>query len=77
VDRYKAEKLRDGLLAAATINKQLILLSGILEAAEERELIVCNPARGRRRRVRAHAPHRSYLDTFAVGRRSQRSRSQV
>lgn len=63
VDKYKATKLREGTLAPATINKQLVLLSGILEAAEERELTLRNPARGRRRRVRAQKPHRSYLDT--------------
>jgi integrase len=63
VDRYKAEKLRDTKLAAATINKTLVLLSSILGAAEERELISRNPALGRRRRVRAQRPNRSYLDT--------------
>lgn len=63
VDAYKAGKLRAGTLAAATINKQLVLLSGILEAAEEREIILRNPARGRRRRVKTQRPHRSYLDT--------------
>ncbi len=62
VDRYKADKLREGL-AAATINKTLVLLSSILEVADKRELIVRNPARGRRRRVRMRAPQRSYLDT--------------
>jgi integrase len=63
VDRYKTTKLREGRLAAATINKTLVLLSSILEAAEERELISRNPARGPRRRVRAPKPRRSYLDT--------------
>jgi hypothetical protein len=37
----------------STINKTLDLLSAILEVAEERELIPRNPARGRRRRVKA------------------------
>jgi integrase len=63
VDRYKAARLRDGKIAPATINKQLVLLSSILEAAEERELVPRNVARGRRRRVKATKPRRSYLDT--------------
>lgn len=64
VDRYKAAKLaeRDGL-SGASINKTLTTLSAILESAEERELVPRNPARGRRRRVRAATPRRSYLDT--------------
>lgn len=63
VDRYKAAKLQEGALSGESINKTLTLLSSILEAAEERELIARNPARGRRRRVRARKPQRSYLDT--------------
>ena len=63
VDRFKAAKLREGTLAAATINKTLVLLSSALEASEERELVARNPAHGRRRRVRAPKPRRSYLDT--------------
>lgn len=63
VDRYKAAKLREGALSAESINKTLVLLAAILEVAEERELIVRNPARGRRRRVRAHKPQRTYLET--------------
>lgn len=62
VDRYKAARLRDGKLAPATINKTLVLLSSMLEAAEERELIQRSP-RGRRRRVKAITRARSYLDT--------------
>src|SRR5947209_3013202 len=63
VDAYKAAKLREERLGGESINKTLALLSAILEAAEERELISRNPARGRRRRVRSTKPNRSYLDT--------------
>lgn len=68
VERYKAGKLRERRLSPATINKTLKLLSSILEAAEERAAEerwegVRNNARGRRRRVRAPKPNRSYLDT--------------
>ena len=63
VDRYKAQQLAAGKLASSSINKTLILLSTILETAEERELILRNPARGKRRRVRVRQPNRPYLDT--------------
>lgn len=63
VDRYKAAKLAAGALSGESINKTLVLLAAILEAAEERELIARNPAKGRRRRVRTHRPQRSYLDS--------------
>jgi integrase len=63
VDRYKAAKLAAGALGGESINKTLVLLSTIMETAEERELIVRNPAKGRRRRVRTHRPQRSYLDS--------------
>jgi integrase len=41
----------------------LILLSAILDAAEERHLIDRNPASGRRRRVKERKPKRTQLDT--------------
>jgi len=63
VDRYKAQHVAAGKLAPSTINKTLILLSAILETAEEHELITRNPARGRRRRVKERQPKRAYLDT--------------
>jgi integrase len=66
VDRYKAAKLAaDEPLSARSINMTLTLLAAILDAAEERELIDRNPAKGRRRRVREVKPRRSYLDTAA------------
>ena len=51
----------------STINKTLVLLSAIMDVAEERypEAIVRNPARGRRRRLKVSRPQRSYLDTAA------------
>jgi integrase len=63
VDRYKAAKLAQGALGGESINKTLVLLSAVLETAEERELIPRNPAKGRRRRVRTHRPQRTYLDS--------------
>jgi integrase len=63
VDRYKAERLAEGRLGPSSINKTLILLSAILESAEERELIARNPARGKRRRLKVRQPRRTYLDT--------------
>ena len=63
VDRYKAATLAAGKLSPSTVNKTLVLLSAILETAEERELIARNTARGKRRRLRVRQPKRTYLDT--------------
>jgi integrase len=64
VERYVAAKLdEDEPLSPVSINMTVTLLAAILEGAVERELIPRNPARGRKRRVRERAPHRSYLET--------------
>jgi len=66
VERYMAGKVaEDQPLSPRSINMTLTLLSAILESAVERDLISRNPAQGRRRRVREHAPRRTYLDTSA------------
>lgn len=66
VERYIAAKLAENEpLSSRSINMTVTLLCAILETALERELIVRNPAKGRGRRVRERAPHRSYLDTAA------------
>jgi integrase len=62
VDSYRLAKVRDGNLGATSINKTLTTLAAILETAVEYELIDRNPARGRRRRLPAIAPRRSWLD---------------
>jgi integrase len=64
VERYLAGKLAEPVpLAPRSINMTVTLLGAILETAVERELISRNPARGKRRRVREHAPRRTYLHT--------------
>lgn len=50
-------------LSPRSLNMTLVLLAAILESAVERELILRNPAKGRRRRAIEHAPRRSYLET--------------
>jgi integrase len=62
VDRYRLGKVREGKLSATSINKTLATLAAILEAAVEYGLIGRNPARGRRRRLPAVPPRRSWLD---------------
>jgi integrase len=62
VDSYRLAKVREGNLGATSINKTLTTLAAILETAVEYELIERNPARGRRRRLPAVAPRRSWLD---------------
>ncbi len=62
VDRYRQEKVREGVIAAASINKTITRLAQILEVAVERELIGRNPARGKRRRLKERKPERTWLD---------------
>jgi integrase len=62
VDRYRLSKVRDSNLGVSSINKTLTVLSAVLEAALEYELVARNVARGRRRRLPAVAPTRSWLD---------------
>jgi integrase len=62
VDDYKSSKLREGRLSATSINKTLVRLGQILEEAEEYGLIDRNPALGKRRRVKASPPPRSWVE---------------
>ncbi len=63
VDRYKAAKIQERRLGAAQINKTLKLLAQVLDVAIEYELLDrANPARGRRRRVRAPKPQRTWVE---------------
>ncbi len=62
VDRYRLGKVREDKLGVASINKTLTTLAAILEAAVEYELIDRNPAHGRRRRLPAVTPRRSWLN---------------
>ncbi len=62
VDRYRQEKVREGVLGPTSINKTLTRLAQILEVAVERELIPRNRARGRRRRLKQRQPERTWLD---------------
>jgi integrase len=62
VDRYRVGKVRDARLAPSSINKTLATLATILELAVDYELIDRNPAHGRRRRLRATPPRRTWLD---------------
>jgi integrase len=63
VDGYKAAKLREGKLGAAQINKTLKILAMIMDVAIEYELTDrANPARGRRRRVKAPKPNRTWVE---------------
>jgi integrase len=81
VDRYRLAKVRerDALIAArkrgdpierrplsnSTINRTIGLLAQILEMAVEYGHLPANPARGKRRKLKAARPQRSYLDSAA------------
>jgi integrase len=63
VDRYKAAKLHEGKLGAAQINKTLKVFAMILDVAIEYELVDgANPARGKRRRVKAPKVQRTWVE---------------
>lgn len=62
VDRYRREKVAEGVLSPGSINKMLTTLGSILEVAVEYDLIARNPAKGKRRRLRVSRPRRTYLD---------------
>lgn len=62
VDRYKSAKVREGALSATSINKTITRLAQVLEVAVEYEVIERNPAKGKRRRVKASKPAAVWLD---------------
>ncbi len=62
VDRYAAAKQREGVLSNNSINKTLTRLSQILEDAFEYGKIDKNPARGKRRRLKAEERSRPWVE---------------
>jgi integrase len=62
VDRYRAAKVK-GTLSAASINKTITRLGQVLEVAVEYGLIDRNPAKGKRRRLKAAKPAPVWLDS--------------
>ena len=50
------------LLSNESINKILVLLANILDTAVEHGLLASNPARGKRRRLKANRPIRRFLE---------------
>ena len=62
VDRYRQSKVREAKLSTTSINKTITRLGQVLELAEEYGYVDRNVARGRRRRLRATTPPRTYLD---------------
>lgn len=63
VDAYKTQKVRQGELGPAQINKTLKLLAMIYDTAiEYGHTDKANPARGRRRRVKADPPKRTWVE---------------
>ncbi|MGN6870292.1 MAG: tyrosine-type recombinase/integrase [Solirubrobacteraceae bacterium] len=62
VDRYKVAKMRERRLSPTSINKTITRLAQILEVAVEYELIDRNPAKGKRRHVKAPKPSPVWLN---------------
>lgn len=73
VDRYKSAKVRErelGLVARplsnGSVNKTLKVLAQVLEAAVEYRHVASNAASGRRRRLKAAKPRRTWLEPDEV-----------
>lgn len=62
VDRYRRAKVREGALSAGSINETITRLAQILEEAVEYGHLARNPARGRRRRLKASKSPPVWLD---------------
>lgn len=64
VDRYKATKLREGVLGPNQVNKTIGLLARILDTAADYGHVdpARNPARGSRRRVKPTRPSRPAIE---------------
>ncbi len=62
VDAFKAYKLTEAVLSPNVINKVLTRLSQVLSVAVDYELIVSNPAGGKRRRVKGTRPRRLHAE---------------
>jgi integrase len=58
----RAHRRRRRPLSASSVNKTITRLAQILEVAVEYRLIGVNPAKGRRRRLKASAPAKVWLD---------------
>lgn len=71
VDRYRVAKVREqGLverpLSNGSVNKTIAVLARVLEQAVEYGWLATNPARGKRRRLKAERPRRSWLEVDEV-----------
>ena len=62
VDAYRRAKVREARIGTTSINKTLCTLSAILEQAHEYGHVERNVAAGKRRRLPAVKPRRTYLD---------------
>jgi integrase len=62
VDRWRRAKVREGRIGASSINRCLQTMAAIYEQAIEYGHTASNPAKGRRRRLPAARPRRTYLD---------------
>jgi integrase len=63
VDRYRTAKVKESKLSPASINKTITRLGQILEVAVEYGMIERNPAKGKRRRLKAVKPAPVWLDS--------------
>jgi Phage integrase, N-terminal SAM-like domain len=80
VDRYRAAKVRERTLSAATINRTIARLAQILEVAVGYEPIDRNPAEGKRGRLKASKPapgmaRSRRADSRTTGRRRRARRA--
>ena len=66
IDDYRQAKVREGKLGPTSINKTITRLAQILDLAVEYGHLQANPARGKRRRMKAPSAKRTYLEPEQV-----------
>jgi integrase len=66
VDDYRTAKVGDGVLSHGSINKTLKVLAQVLDEAIEYGYLEVNSARGKRRRLKAAKPKRTWLEPDEV-----------
>lgn len=66
IDRYRAQKIKEGKLSNNSVNKTITRLGQVLEVAVDYKRIDYNPAKGKRRKAKANKVKRSWLEVEQI-----------
>jgi integrase len=66
IDRYRAQKLKQGKLSNNSVNKTITRLGQVLEVAVDYKRLDHNPAKGKRRKAKANKVKRSWLEVEQI-----------